>query len=1248
MKWIKRVLCLILTVIMVVSSGFPDISYAETVQTGNGMETGGSGTANYRMSIPDMAKEAHMDITSYIMQNLNSSMVSKVTAYSEKELENVDEDSVVVNLGDGNLTTIDQVENSGENTALGMRELGSSMKAMFLKLVSASESAMDSAEVSANGKYSVDEMDIASEKDMASGTDTVAVTEKDTISGTDTVTEKGTASGTDTVIEKGTVSDRDTIVEKDGVSNINGITEESAVNDSVPEESIVNNDDVPTEGNRIDDEDTVGEERNTEGTNTTEMITEVEIESTADNTESSAEQSSTEEDASEEAAEIGNGNSLIPTVHSILINYSLADAGLVKDGVTTVNIWDDTPEAFLASYSVTATLYAMEGNDDCFVAFINPGGMNGRADCILDATFTDTDSDNPINYTDVVKFDKNTGIAYIPKSIYFNEAGEEIPYDLMTQVLVGYDMDQEYNGINVFIENQSGDVDAAAEEQVIQGMSLDIKTTIPLTTPETAKNLDLEKVNIFVNGNAAPASFNSNEYYFNRETGELTVALAPITVYSLRITIEGTTLAEKAGGIAKKLSNLIVMESFAQTTTPATSVDDIKVLPYGTIHITTGVKVGQLFKKNVKMKYIANMSNASDSVKEAIYKVYEYCYYNYADNEYGRREYGYAKNGGTIQDYLDDPGFGHLENSDENRTAFSLFNFFLKTPTGTSTATTDSNAKMTFNIKSDIDYLVLHCCENITAADAIDSITPTGGWQDSELWFRVLALTDNTIILGICGPRCTTQAAYGVFAISLDISYSFNMKIKKASDNTSITSNNELYALKGAEYTLYEGFYGDAAEGSKTVAAWKDKTKIGTYTTNSNGNITIKDLEFTPPSYVYFIKETKAPAGFDLDPTIYSFHSRMTSDNKIVHTILRSEDNGRSFHNLDYFGDGYDRVATKTINNGDSVTLDSLEPPLNHSFALILQKMDADTEESVAVGTASMEGALFQMEYYNNTKGDTSGEAFRTWVFKTDRSGKLYFSKEAYLNAELSDELYKEPGTGVVYPLGTYLIKEIQPPQYYQLAGTMKFTNSNASNSQVSVTEGLKLVIAKGNDGEAHIYGADSIGSGAISASNLALNVYDESYKGKIKVIKYDNDGKTLLAGVSFKLIGDNGEEYTGTTDQNGEIVFEELVPQHYVLSETATVEGHTLLQDDIDITIPLEMTEKEAKAQNADLSEAVWDEQAQAYCFYEVTYEVSNSTLFDVPAAGGNPVRMYLFMVIACMMIGGGMYAAMRNRKIR
>lgn len=78
-----------------------------------------------------------------------------------------------------------------------------------------------------------------------------------------------------------------------------------------------------------------------------------------------------------------------------------------------------------------------------------------------------------------------------------------------------------------------------------------------------------------------------------------------------------------------------------------------------------------------------------------------------------------------------------------------------------------------------------------------------------------------------------------------------NGKIQKSSSNTTITSDNDCYSLSGAAY----GVYSD-----------KGCTKsVATLTTNRAGNTDTVELR----AGTYYVKETKAPKGFQLDKEVY-------------------------------------------------------------------------------------------------------------------------------------------------------------------------------------------------------------------------------------------------------------------------------------------------------------------------------------------------------------------------------------------
>lgn len=88
-----------------------------------------------------------------------------------------------------------------------------------------------------------------------------------------------------------------------------------------------------------------------------------------------------------------------------------------------------------------------------------------------------------------------------------------------------------------------------------------------------------------------------------------------------------------------------------------------------------------------------------------------------------------------------------------------------------------------------------------------------------------------------------------------------------------------------------------------------------------------------------------------------------------------------------------------------------------------------------------------------------------------------------------------------------------------------------------------------------------------------SFNIYDKRYeilntifKGKdiktanIKIIKKDSiDNKLLLQGARFSLIGDGSSnmEYSGVTDYNGEVTFNNVTPGVYILQEDSAPDGY-------------------------------------------------------------------------------------------
>ncbi|CUQ05154.1 Pyruvic-ferredoxin oxidoreductase subunit delta [Blautia obeum] len=102
-----------------------------------------------------------------------------------------------------------------------------------------------------------------------------------------------------------------------------------------------------------------------------------------------------------------------------------------------------------------------------------------------------------------------------------------------------------------------------------------------------------------------------------------------------------------------------------------------------------------------------------------------------------------------------------------------------------------------------------------------------------------------------------------------------NGKIQKSSSNTTVTNGNDCYSLSGATY----GVYSD-----------KGCTKsVATLTTNANGNTDTVELR----AATYYVKETKAPKGFQLDKNVYTIIDMMYYDEEGVYFLTAK---GKAFY----------------------------------------------------------------------------------------------------------------------------------------------------------------------------------------------------------------------------------------------------------------------------------------------------------------------------------------------------------------
>ena len=216
------------------------------------------------------------------------------------------------------------------------------------------------------------------------------------------------------------------------------------------------------------------------------------------------------------------------------------------------------------------------------------------------------------------------------------------------------------------------------------------------------------------------------------------------------------------------------------------------------------------------------------------------------------------------------------------------------------------------------------------------------------------------------------------------------LSIMKKSANPEITDNNPCYELKGAEYGVY-----------KTKAdATNDKNKvntliIGKYDDTEKNKNWSNEIELEAGTY--YVKETKAPKGYALNPNA-------------VKVVIE---------------------AGKNTWIGEESN-DFVDYPQSDPVGILLGKVDKETNKNKPQGSASLAGAEFTVKYYKCLYDEDpakSGQTpARSWVLKTDADGYCDLTKEYKVSG---DDFYLTSKGDPTLPVGTITIQETKAPTGY-------------------------------------------------------------------------------------------------------------------------------------------------------------------------------------------------------------------------
>lgn len=288
------------------------------------------------------------------------------------------------------------------------------------------------------------------------------------------------------------------------------------------------------------------------------------------------------------------------------------------------------------------------------------------------------------------------------------------------------------------------------------------------------------------------------------------------------------------------------------------------------------------------------------------------------------------------------------------------------------------------------------------------------------------------------------------------------LQLHKASSNTELTAGNGCYSLSEAEY----GIYTDKA----------CTKKIGSITTNASGYGSYN--KYVDSTASYYAKETKAPKGYELDKTVYTF---VTSGKK--------DSNGYAIF--------------KAVSLSDKKT-EPQDNPVNDPVGIVLQKKNAITGETTNQGLG---GAVFSIEYYAqeidkdyDVKADETAPALdsknlkKTWYIETNSNGYCDLNKKFLAEGYNSDDFYFwENNPEPIVPIGTVVIREVKAPDGYSLSNVVFYRHISEEIAEIAKDTNTPINVPI-NEMPAKAYvGINKLNQSGIGVANAVYGLYSDS-----------------------------------------------------------------------------------------------------------------------------------------------------------
>ena len=653
--------------------------------------------------------------------------------------------------------------------------------------------------------------------------------------------------------------------------------------------------------------------------------------------------------------------------------YAIPSAVSENDTITSALIDKDPKDTIYTQTMEPSTVYT---DGDAYYIQADTPFVNGLAKKSYPYDYdVARGNDYGQQLTEGFSYDKKTHILKIDKDVFKTVAKEaktdnnpkEDFSDLQVQFLVPADVENDVK-VKTTVVDKTGSIDSVVGDSI--SLRPFMTTRFQLASEKTASNIIPKNVKVYVNGSDVPLESEYGAY--DPETGEMALSYMGANLKSLEIVISKSKGRAVGVGLGTaKVGSINVLAYLAEGTKDVFSVG-------------SSIDVVGKFGNNSYVQTIdgpLELYNKSRTTADGYY----YNTIDWNDGDGGECTYtdsalavpqSITMNGQTVDFTMRDingNSYGQWVNGGYHLTdisdpvafngAIQAFCHHIKTSVG--------------NIDEGSRYALRYPTCTLRVLDA----STINGYRHVVFGFE-------TNLHQFSGS--TPQTVGTVFELAFKVQSKGKLSIMKKSANPDITDNNPCYSLKGAEYGVY-----------KTEADAKaDKNKvntliIGKYDNSEKYKNWSNEIELEAGTY--YVKETKAPKGYALNPNA-------------VKVVIEAGKNTW----LGEASSGFE------------------DYPQSDPVSILLGKIDKETNKNKPQGSASLADAEFTVKYYKGLYDEDpakSGQTpARSWVLKTDKDGFCGLNNEYKVSG---DDFYLTSKGETTFPIGTLTIQETKAPKGY-------------------------------------------------------------------------------------------------------------------------------------------------------------------------------------------------------------------------